>query len=135
MLTPSFQLSQSDLYLTVLIRTPFAKISETEVFVDGTEFKFYSKPYYLRLNLPGEVVEDGRESAKYDSDSDLPEADKTPEKQRCSLRLTDEQQHFSEEHYLSDLYANEMISDILAYSPPCCIHRRREGSDEKATKN
>jgi len=25
------------------------KVNETEVFVDGHDFKFFSKPYYLRL--------------------------------------------------------------------------------------
>lgn len=33
-----------------------------------TEFKFYVRPYFLRLHLPGAVVEDGRETCVYDID-------------------------------------------------------------------
>jgi len=28
----------------------------------GTEFKFHVTPYFLRLQLPGAVIEDGRET-------------------------------------------------------------------------
>ncbi|XP_072016545.1 protein SHQ1 homolog [Amphiura filiformis] len=68
MLTPSFQLSQDDTFLTIVIKARYAKISEAEIYVDGAIFKFYSKPYFLRLTLPGCIIEDGRESAKYDAD-------------------------------------------------------------------
>ncbi|KAJ3101375.1 Hsp90 cochaperone shq1 [Phlyctochytrium bullatum] len=36
------------------------------MFVDGLTFKFYVNPYLLSLTFPHPVVEDGRESAKYD---------------------------------------------------------------------
>lgn len=67
MLTPAFELSQEDDFLTLSIKARFARVSETEIFVDGKSFKFYSKPYFLRLTLPGALVEDGRETATYDS--------------------------------------------------------------------
>ncbi|XP_072178404.1 protein SHQ1 homolog isoform X1 [Diadema setosum] len=68
MLTPAFELHQDQAFLTVIIKARYAKVSETEVFVDGTDFKFYSKPYFLRLNLPGRIIEDGREKAAYDTE-------------------------------------------------------------------
>ncbi|KAJ8047208.1 Protein SHQ1-like [Holothuria leucospilota] len=68
MLTPAFELSQDSTFLTIIIKARFARISETEVFVDGKNFKFYSKPYFLRLNLPGALIEDGRETAEYDAE-------------------------------------------------------------------
>ncbi|XP_070559764.1 protein SHQ1 homolog isoform X2 [Ptychodera flava] len=69
MLTPAFELSQDAEYLSIIIKAKFAKVADTEIYVDGDEFKFYSTPYYLRLNLPGRILEDGRESASYDTDT------------------------------------------------------------------
>ncbi|XP_078595082.1 protein SHQ1 homolog [Branchiostoma floridae x Branchiostoma japonicum] len=68
MLTPRFDISQDRNSLKIVIKAPCARVSDTEVYIEDTEFKFYSKPYYLRLNLPGKVVEDGREKATYDAD-------------------------------------------------------------------
>lgn len=68
MLTPIFSLDQCDEFLTFIIKAPYTKISETEIFVDGDDFRFFSKPYFLRLHLPGRLREDGRESAEYDFD-------------------------------------------------------------------
>ena len=69
MLTPRFSLSQDDKYLHVTIYAPFTHIDKTEVFMDEDEFRFYSKPYYLRLHLPGEVVENDEASASWDAES------------------------------------------------------------------
>ncbi|KAL3851863.1 hypothetical protein ACJMK2_015564 [Sinanodonta woodiana] len=68
MLTPAFVLSQNEEFLIINIKAPFAKVADTEIFIEENDFKFYSKPYFLRLTLPGNIVEDGRETAKYDSD-------------------------------------------------------------------
>ncbi|CAH1783363.1 unnamed protein product [Owenia fusiformis] len=68
MLTPAFEIAQDANTIIVVIQAPYTKVSDTEVFIDGTDFKFYSKPYFLRLTLPGRLVEDGREEAKYDVD-------------------------------------------------------------------
>lgn len=68
MLTPVFELSQDDEFVVVIIKTPYVKIADVDFCINETEFKFYVKPYFLRLNLPGEIVEDGRESASYDVD-------------------------------------------------------------------
>lgn len=48
MLTPAFEVCQEEDFLTLIIKARFARVSETEIFVDGKAFKFYSKPYFLR---------------------------------------------------------------------------------------
>nr|KAG5704890.1 hypothetical protein BaRGS_003873 [Batillaria attramentaria] len=68
MLTPRFELSQDDDFLILVIYAPFAKVSDTEFYIEGEEIRFYSKPYYLRLHLSKPVVEDHRTEAKYDVD-------------------------------------------------------------------
>ncbi|KAL8212707.1 UNVERIFIED_CONTAM: Hsp90 cochaperone shq1, partial [Gekko kuhli] len=66
MITPAFELSQDPDFLTITIKVPYARVSEFEVYFEGKEFKFYAKPYFLRLTLSGRIVEDGREKASYD---------------------------------------------------------------------
>ncbi|KAM6469173.1 protein SHQ1 homolog isoform 2-T2 [Liasis olivaceus] len=66
MITPAFELSQDPNFLTITIKVPYARVSEFEVYFEGKLFRFYAKPYFLRLTLPGRVVEDGREKASYD---------------------------------------------------------------------
>lgn len=48
MITPAFDLSQDPEYLTVTIRVPYTRTSEFDLYIEGTEFKFYAKPYFLR---------------------------------------------------------------------------------------
>ncbi|CAL8337103.1 unnamed protein product [Merluccius merluccius] len=71
MITPAFELSQDGPFLTVVVRVPYTRTSEFDLFIDGTDFKFYAKPYFLRLTLPGRIVEDGREKATFDIDKGL----------------------------------------------------------------
>ncbi|XP_074646856.1 protein SHQ1 homolog [Tubulanus polymorphus] len=68
MLTPAFEISQDEHFLTIIIKCPMSKVKDTEIFMEEDEFKFYSKPYYLRLTLPGKIIENGKESAKYEAD-------------------------------------------------------------------
>ncbi|XP_014878229.1 protein SHQ1 homolog isoform X2 [Poecilia latipinna] len=68
MITPAFDLSQDPDYLTICIRVPYTRTSEFDLFIDGADFKFYAKPYFLRLSLPGRIVEDGTEKATFDID-------------------------------------------------------------------
>ncbi|KAK1795670.1 hypothetical protein P4O66_001163 [Electrophorus voltai] len=68
MITPAFELSQDSDYLTLVIRVPYTRTSEFDICIDGSDFKFYAKPYFLRLNLPGRIVQDGREKASFDID-------------------------------------------------------------------
>uniref|UniRef100_A0A3Q3WWP4 Protein SHQ1 homolog n=1 Tax=Mola mola TaxID=94237 RepID=A0A3Q3WWP4_MOLML len=71
MITPAFDLSQDPEYLILKIRVPYTRTSEFDLYIDGTDFKFYAKPYFLRLCLPGRIVEDGRERAKFDINEGL----------------------------------------------------------------
>ncbi|KAI3370448.1 hypothetical protein L3Q82_025211 [Scortum barcoo] len=71
MITPAFDLSQDAEYLIINIRVPYTRTSEFDLYIDGADFKFYAKPYFLRLSLPGRIVEDGRERAKFDIDKGL----------------------------------------------------------------
>ncbi|XP_044205453.1 protein SHQ1 homolog [Thunnus albacares] len=71
MITPAFDLSQDPEYLILSIRVPYTRTSEFDLYIEGTDFKFYAKPYFLRLTLPGRIVEDGREKAIFDIDKGL----------------------------------------------------------------
>uniref|UniRef100_A0A069DUB8 Protein SHQ1 homolog n=1 Tax=Panstrongylus megistus TaxID=65343 RepID=A0A069DUB8_9HEMI len=68
MLTPNFNLSQNEREICLVIRAPLANIAKTELVVDRNIIFFYSSPYYLRLHLPGELVDDENQTGKYDSD-------------------------------------------------------------------
>ncbi|XP_006608782.1 protein SHQ1 homolog isoform X1 [Apis dorsata] len=66
MLTPRFEISQTDTEVAITIHAPYANIKDTEVYVDATDFRFYSTPYYLRLKLPGEIEENDSSFGSYD---------------------------------------------------------------------
>lgn len=66
MITPKFKITQDNTFITITIHVPHIKISESEIYIEQTEFKFYLKPYYLRLNFPREIEENGTETAQYD---------------------------------------------------------------------
>ncbi|KAK9500824.1 hypothetical protein O3M35_002014 [Rhynocoris fuscipes] len=68
MLTPNFTLSQNENEIILIIRAPLANIAKTELVVEGSTLFFYSSPYYLRLHLPGEIIDDENQTGKYDSD-------------------------------------------------------------------
>ncbi|KAM4612999.1 protein SHQ1 homolog [Polymixia lowei] len=71
MITPAFELTQDPQYLLLTARVPYTRTSQFDIYIDGTDFKFYAKPYFLRLTLPGRIVEDGREKATFDIDKGL----------------------------------------------------------------
>uniref|UniRef100_W5MUY5 Protein SHQ1 homolog n=1 Tax=Lepisosteus oculatus TaxID=7918 RepID=W5MUY5_LEPOC len=66
MITPIFEITQESDFLIISIRVPYTRTSEFDLYIDGEDFKFYAKPYFLRLTLPGRIVEDGREKASFD---------------------------------------------------------------------
>ena len=69
MLTPRFRLEQDSVFLTVTIYAPFTHIDQTEIFMDGRDFRFSSAPYFLRLHLPGEVEETDAASGAWDAET------------------------------------------------------------------
>ena len=68
MLTPLFEVSQDDTHIILIIRVPYMKASTMDYYITGAEFKFYAKPYYLRLTFAHPLAEDGSEKAVYDID-------------------------------------------------------------------
>ncbi|XP_069592576.1 protein SHQ1 homolog isoform X2 [Ranitomeya imitator] len=68
MITPAFDITQDPDFLTITIKVPYARVSEFDLYIDGEDLKFYAKPYFLRLTLPGRIVEDGRQKATYNAD-------------------------------------------------------------------
>lgn len=48
MITPAFELSQDSDFLTLVVRVPYTRTSEFDIYIDGEDFKFYAKPYFLR---------------------------------------------------------------------------------------
>ncbi|NP_001072616.1 protein SHQ1 homolog [Xenopus tropicalis] len=71
MITPAFDISQDSDFLTIIIKVPYARASEIDIYIEGDDFKFYAKPYFLRLALPGRIVEDGRQKATYNADDGI----------------------------------------------------------------
>ena len=69
-LTPHFTLTQDDSFVQVRIRLPHLRAStEGEFYVLDKEFKFFLKPYFLRLTFQQSLIEDGRERAEQDLSS------------------------------------------------------------------
>lgn len=61
MITPSFKLDQNNEYLFINIKAPYPKLNDLDIFIDETDFRFYCKPYFLRLNLPASILENDEE--------------------------------------------------------------------------
>ncbi|KAH8556514.1 SHQ1 protein-domain-containing protein [Umbelopsis sp. PMI_123] len=66
MITPAFTVEQDHNSVTIKINSPHVRAQDVDLFVDGSEFKFYLKPYFLRLQLPGNICEDEQSTANYD---------------------------------------------------------------------
>jgi len=71
MITPVFEISQDDDFVIVKLRAPHIKVNTFDFYIEEKTFKFYGKPYFLRLVFPGFLIEDGREKAAYDIDTGI----------------------------------------------------------------
>ncbi|KAI8343923.1 SHQ1 protein-domain-containing protein [Chlamydoabsidia padenii] len=69
MITPTFKVDQDDTTITITINTPYVRAQDVDLHVQGNEFRFFLRPYFLRLYLPGSVVEDDDSKASYDPSS------------------------------------------------------------------
>lgn len=58
MICPKFFVRQDNYIIVITIEAPNADIKDTEVIYFDKTFLFVSNPYFLRLLLPKEVVED-----------------------------------------------------------------------------
>lgn len=53
MLTPKFELTQTETKVCITVYAPYTNISETEIYVEKNDFRFFSPPYYLRyVDIP-----------------------------------------------------------------------------------
>ena len=71
MITPVFEIDQEEEFVVVKLRAPHIKVQSFDFYVEGSTFKFFGHPYFLRLVFSSELVEDGREKASYDVDSGI----------------------------------------------------------------
>lgn len=69
MITPQFGVEQDNDFIYVNIRAPYIKASMIQFEVSDEVFVFSLPPYYLRLRLPGHVIEDERMQSSYDLDN------------------------------------------------------------------
>jgi len=68
MITPKFELTQTETHIVILIHAPYTSVKDTEIDVNEDSVIFHSSPYYLRLTLPGKVEETDDSSADYNAD-------------------------------------------------------------------
>ncbi|KAI9323621.1 SHQ1 protein-domain-containing protein [Dichotomocladium elegans] len=66
MITPTFKVDQDEHSVIICINTPYVRAQDVDLHVQGSEFRFFLRPYFLRLNFPGNLVEDDASSATYD---------------------------------------------------------------------
>eukprot|EP01133_Synstelium_polycarpum_P001139 gene1139-1301_t len=69
MIVPRFTVSQNEEFVIVVARTPYIRANEADFYLMEEQFKFYCKPYFLRLTFSHRIVENGRESASYNVDT------------------------------------------------------------------
>lgn len=69
MLTPRFKLTQDENHVFISVHAPYTNIGDTEIDVEGENFLFVSCPYFLRLRLPGKIVDNDRSKGSYVCDS------------------------------------------------------------------
>ncbi|XP_072385541.1 protein SHQ1 homolog [Diabrotica undecimpunctata] len=69
MITPRFQLTQDDKSLTIQIRAPYCSLRELQVEVEDNVFLFFCKPYFLRLFLPGKLLDNDNYKSSFECDS------------------------------------------------------------------
>lgn len=51
-LTPKFEVDQTDELVVIRINLPHVRVSNAEVITEGQDFSFYCKPYLLKLSFP-----------------------------------------------------------------------------------
>ncbi|KAJ2998371.1 Hsp90 cochaperone shq1 [Globomyces sp. JEL0801] len=69
MLTPKFELEQEDDFIVIRIHCPYIKAQNVEIDISETNFRFYCNPYFLRLNFPHQLIENGKEKSSYNIDT------------------------------------------------------------------
>lgn len=57
MLTPQFTIQQENDFLILNLKVPFIKSNSVEISINEFEFKFYSKPYFLRYFFMNTILQ------------------------------------------------------------------------------
>lgn len=70
MITPTFSIEQDTDFIYINIHAVFIRTQNIEIHVDENMFIFSATPYYLRLHLPGNVVENKFSEMSYDISSE-----------------------------------------------------------------
>ncbi|OAD05703.1 hypothetical protein MUCCIDRAFT_137199 [Mucor lusitanicus CBS 277.49] len=96
MITPTFKVDQDNDAVHITINTPYVRAQDVDLYVEGSEFRFYLRPYFLRLHFPGNIVEDDDSKAVYD-----------PSAGQFNIRVTKETkgEHFADLDLLTKLLA------------------------------
>jgi protein SHQ1 len=68
MITPQFSVGQDEEFVVVTMKVKYIRAQNCEIDIDNEDFKFFCKPYILKLHFPHPLIEDGREHASYDVD-------------------------------------------------------------------
>ncbi|KAG8323262.1 Hsp90 cochaperone shq1 [Homalodisca vitripennis] len=68
MLTPSFNISQTNEHLIINIQAPYTQLKDVEINALESEFWFYSSPYFLRLHFPCEIISEDEPPASFNAD-------------------------------------------------------------------
>ncbi|ORX55567.1 SHQ1-domain-containing protein [Hesseltinella vesiculosa] len=108
MITPTFKVEQDDNSVTVIINTPYVRAQDVDLHVHDNEFRFFLKPYFLRLYFPGRIVEDDDADAKYD-----------PSSGEFTVRVSKENkgEHFADLDLLTKLLARRGESEAAQLTP------------------
>ncbi|KAI8337346.1 SHQ1 protein-domain-containing protein [Choanephora cucurbitarum] len=96
MITPTFKVDQDENSVFIVIDTPYVRAQDVDLYVEGTEFRFYLRPYFLRLHFPAPIIEDDDSKATYD-----------PSAGQFTIRVSKETkgQHFEDLDLLTKLLA------------------------------
>ncbi|KAI8336910.1 SHQ1 protein-domain-containing protein [Blakeslea trispora] len=96
MITPTFKVDQDENSVVIVVDTPYVRAQDVDLYVEGTEFRFYLRPYFLRLHFPANIIEDDDSKATYD-----------PSAGQFTIRVSKETkgQHFEDLDLLTKLLA------------------------------
>ena len=99
MIRPIFNVTQDENFVYIEAKVKYVKISDFEYFIENNNFRFTLKPYYLNINLPGNLNSESKQNSfSYD-----------PEKQQliCKIEKYNIGQNFENLQFISTLYENK----------------------------
>ncbi|KAI8881454.1 SHQ1-domain-containing protein [Backusella circina FSU 941] len=102
MLTPSFKVDQDNDSVTITIDAPYVRAQDVDLYVEDSEFRFYLRPYFLRIHFPGNIVEDEQFKTAYDP---------SPGQFTIKISKVTKGEHFPDLDMLSKLLARKGEAD------------------------